>query len=135
MRPGPTITCALLAAGLLAGCGGGTTSGSGGEHVAGAGGGVVVAFDPRDQSIGCLQGKGIAAEKDPQQRDKIVILPATSQAYIEFAATSSEAQGRQIRNEAPGAQVIGPALFTVGDLSDDELAKVEACLDARGVRY
>lgn len=135
MRPRQFLTFALLAAVLAAGCGSGTTSGSGGEHASGAGGGVVVAFDPRDETVGCLHGKGVAAEKDPRQRDKLIIMPPTTQAYVEFAATAPEAQGRQLRNEAPGAQVIGPALFTVGDLSDDELAKVEECLDARGARY
>lgn len=129
-RLAPTI--ALLAAlVVVAGCGGTSTSGQG----EGAGGGVVVAFDPRDQPIGCLQGKGIQAEKDARQADRLDILPATSQAYIEFAATPPEAQGRQLRNEAPGAEVIGPALLTVGDLSEADLAKVEACLEARGTRY
>lgn len=54
-----------------------------------------------------------------------------------FTATLQDALSRQLRNEedATGAEAIGPALFTVGDLDDATLGKVEDCLDARGVRY
>ena len=73
--------------------------------------------------------------KDARQTDRLDILPAASGAYVEFAATPAEAQGRQIRNEAPGAEVIGPHLLTVGRLSDDELRAIETCLQAQGSRY
>jgi hypothetical protein len=121
------------------GCGsGGTTVGGGNEP---AGGGAVpagaqpAAFDPRDAPLGCLHGKGIESEKDARQTDRLDVLPATSGAYVEFAATPAEAQGRQIRNEAPGAEVIGPHLLTVGRLGDDELRAIETCLQAQGSRY
>jgi hypothetical protein len=125
---------ALLPALVVIGCGSGGTTVGGGNETA-AGGTRPAAFDPRDAPLGCIQGKGIGVEKDAHQTDKLVILPATSGAYIEFAATAPGAQGRQIRNEAPGAEVIGPHLFTVGDLSDDALTKVETCLQAQGSKY
>jgi hypothetical protein len=123
---------------LAIGCGGGTTVG-GGNEPADAGstpsGSRPAAFDPRDAPLGCITGKGFEAEKDAEQTARLNILPATSGAYVEFAATAAEAQGRQIRNEAPGAEVIGPHLFTVGRLSDDQLRAIETCLQAQGSRY
>jgi hypothetical protein len=134
MRSRSLKALALLPALFAIGCGsGGTTVGGGNEPS--AGGSRPAAFDPRDAPLGCIQGKGVDAQKDPRQTDKLVILPATSGAYVVFAATAPEAQGRQIRNEAPGAEVIGPHLFTVGDLPDDELTKVETCLQAQGSKY
>ena len=93
------------------------------------------AFDPRDEPLACIERKGLQTAKDDEQTDRLNILPATSGAYVEFAATAPEAQGRQLRNEAPGAEVIGPHLFTVGDLSDDQLRAIETCLQAQGSRY
>ena len=134
MRSRSLKALALLPALFAIGCGsGGTTVGGGNEPS--AGGSRPAAFDPRDAPFGCIEGKGIDAQKDPRQTDKLVILPASRGAYIEFAATAPEAQGRQIRNEAPGAEVIGPHLFTVGDLPDNELQQVETCLQAQGSKY
>ena len=130
---------ALLPLLLAIGCGsGGTTVGGGNEPASDAStpaGAQPAAFDPRDAPLGCLQSKGIQSEKDPRQTDRLVIMPATSGAYVEFAATPAEAQGRQIRNEAPGAEVIGPHLLTVGRLPDDQLRSIETCLQAQGSRY
>jgi hypothetical protein len=121
------------------GCGsGGTTVGGGNEPAARGStpaGAQPAAFDPRDAPLRCLASKGIQAEKDARQTDRLDIMPVTSGAYVEFAATPAEAQGRQIRNEAPGAEVIGPHLLTVGQLSDDELRAIETCLQAQGSRY
>lgn len=139
MRSRPLQALALLPALILLGCGsGGTIVGGGNEPAAvgsSAGGSRPAAFDPRDAPLGCILGKGLQAEKDPRQTDKLVILPATTGAYVQFAATAPEAQGRQIRNEAPGAEVIGPHLFTVGTLADADLVKVETCLQAQGSKY
>jgi hypothetical protein len=129
---------ALLPALLAIGCGDGTTVGGGSDAARPAttpAGAQPAAFDPRDEPLGCIEGKGLDAEKDPRQTDRLNILPATSGAYVEFAATAAEAQGRQIRNEAPGAEVIGPHLLTVGRLSDDQLRAIETCLQAQGSRY
>lgn len=130
---------ALSAALFAVGCGDGTTVGGGNdpatETTQTPAGARPAAFDPRDEPLGCIERKGMEAEKDAKQTDRLNILPATSGAYVEFAATAPEAQGRQLRNEAPGAEVIGPHLFTVGDLSDDELRAIETCLQAQGSRY
>ena len=132
------LSCALFAL-ATSGCGcDGTTVGGGNDP---AGGGAIpagarpAAFDPRDAPLGCLRSKGIEAEKDARQTDRLDILPPSSGAYVEFAATPAEAQGRQLRNEAPGAEVIGPHLLTVGRLGDDELRAIETCLQAQGSRY
>jgi hypothetical protein len=133
----PAAALLLLLALLALGCGsGGTTVGGGNEAAPKTPAGVqVAAFDPRDKPLGCLASKGVEAQKDARQTDRLDILPATSGAYVEFAATPAEAQGRQIRNEAPGAEVIGPHLLTVGHLGDDELRAIETCLQAQGSRY
>jgi hypothetical protein len=133
-----TLAAALLPVLLAIGCGsGGTIVGGGNDAPAGAtpAGAQAVAFDPRDAPLGCILGKGVRAEKDAAQADRLDILPASAGAYVEFAATPAEAQGRQLRNEAPGAEVIGPHLLTVGRLSDDELGAIESCLQAQGTRY
>ena len=139
MRSRLLSALALLPVLLAIGCGSdGTTVGGGNEPASGAStprGAQPAAFDPRDEPLGCLAAKGIEAEKDAKQTDRLVILPAAAGAYVEFAATPAEAQGRQIRNEAPGAEVIGPHLLTVGHLSDDQLRAIETCLQAQGSRY
>jgi hypothetical protein len=138
MRSRPLQALALLPVLLAIGCGGGTTVGGGNEPAetgATPAGARPAAFDPRDEPLGCIERKGFQAEKDAEQTDRLDILPATSGAYVEFAATAAEAQGRQIRNEAPGAEVIGPHLFTVGRLTDDQLRAIETCLQAQGSRY
>lgn len=139
MRSRPLTALALLPVLLAIGCGGGTTVGGGNDPATDTtqtpAGARAAAFDPRDEPLGCIEGKGIGAEKDGKQTDRLNILPATSGAYVEFAATAPEAQGRQLRNEAPGAEVIGPHLFTVGRLSDEQLRAIETCLQAQGSRY
>jgi hypothetical protein len=134
MRSRSFQALALVLALVAIGCGsGGTTVGGGNDP--GAGGGRPVAFDPRDAPLGCIAAKGLQAAKDAQRPDRLTILPASSGSYVEFAATAPEAQGRQLRNEAPGAEVIGPHLLTVGDLSEDDLQKIETCLQAQGSKY
>ena len=138
-RRSPLAALALLLALFALGCGsGGTTVGGGNEAApttSTPAGVQAAAFDPRDEPLGCLAAKGIESEKDPRQTDRLNILPVADGAYVEFAATPAEAQGRQIRNEAPGAEVIGPHLLTVGRLSDDQLKAIETCLQAQGSRY
>jgi len=134
-----TLAAALLPVLLAIGCGSGGTIVGGGNDAAPAGatpaGAKPVAFDPRDAPLGCILGKGIRAEKDARAADRLDVLPASTGASVEFAATPAEAQGIQLRNEAPGAEVIGPHLLTVGDLSDAELGAIESCLQAQGTRY
>ncbi|HEX5147356.1 MAG TPA: hypothetical protein VFV85_10045 [Conexibacter sp.] len=137
--PLAAVLLVVVLALVAAGCGsGGTTVGGGNQPVSGAAtpaGAPPAAFDPRDAPLGCLGAKGVKAVKDPRQTDRLVILPATGGAYVQFASTPAEAQGVQLRNGAPGAEVIGPHLLTVGRLSDDELRAIETCLQAQGSRY
>ena len=141
MRPPRPLTAAALPLVLVAlaaaGCGsGGSTVGGGNRAAPVTPAGVQqAAFDPRDEPLGCLHAKGIEAQKDAKETDKLDILPATSGASVQFASTPAQAQDVQLRNGAPGAEVIGPHLLTVGDLSDDELGKIETCLQAQGSRY
>lgn len=136
----PALILLALAGLAVAGCGGaGTKVGAGGVRASGAskgaGGGSIVGFDPRNGPLGCILANGLQAQKDPRQPDRIDILPATSGASIAFASNAAEAQDRQLADDAPGAEVIGPALLTVGSLSDADLNKVETCLQAQGTRY
>ncbi|MBS1869638.1 MAG: hypothetical protein JSS99_08245 [Actinobacteria bacterium] len=132
------LPLALLAL-AAAGCGsGGTTVGGGNDAMPAAStpaGVQAAAFDPRDAPLGCLAAKGIRAQKDARATDRLDVLPPASGAYVQFAATPAEAQGRQLRNQAPGAEVIGPHLLTVGRLGDRELRAIETCLQAQGSRY
>ncbi len=135
----PALVPVLLASLAFAACGSdGTKVGQGYEAPkTGAGTRQAAAFDPRDQPLGCFRSKGVEADKDARYRDRINILPATSQAFVTFTGTLQDAQSRALRNtpDAAGAEAIGPALLTVGDLDDDALGKIEDCLDARGTRY
>jgi hypothetical protein len=132
------LVAALALACAIAGCGGGATTVGGGAGVKAAptgGGAKVVSFDPRNGPLGCLGAKGVQAAKDPREPDKLDILPAASGAFVQFASTPAEAQDRQLANQAPGAEVIGPMLLTVGSLSEADLSKVETCLQAQGAKY
>ncbi len=133
------LAAALLPVLLAIGCGSGGTTVGGGNDAAPSGsapaGMQQAAFDPRDAPLGCILGKGIRAQKDASETARLDILPASTGASVAFAATPAEAQGIQLRNEAPGAEVIGPHLLTVGRLSDDELSAIESCLQAQGTRY
>ncbi|HEX4805197.1 MAG TPA: hypothetical protein VFU94_04790, partial [Conexibacter sp.] len=133
------VPLALLFALLAAGCGSGGTTVGGGNRAAAAGstpaGARAAAFDPRDAPLGCLNAKGVHAQKDAQEPNRLEILPVASGAYITFAASPAEAEGIQLRNEDPGAEAIGPRLLSVGHLPDAQLRAIESCLQAQGIRY
>ena len=48
---------------------------------------------------------------------------------IEFLVSGGEAEGRQFQGNAQGAEQIGAALLFVNDGTDDQLEKIEKCLD------
>lgn len=133
------LPLALLPVLLAIGCGSGGTTVGGGNHATTGGsipaGTRAAAFDPRDAPLGCLRAKGIDAQKDATQTNRVEILPAAGGASIMFAASPAEAEGIQLRNEDPGAEAIGPHLLTVGRLPDAELRAIESCLQAQGTRY
>jgi hypothetical protein len=140
--PRPSLAAALplaLVALLAIGCGSGGTTVGGGNRAPAADatpeGAKPAAFDPRDAPLGCLASKGVQAQKDARETDRLDILPASSGASVQFASTPAAAQDVQLRNGAPGAEVIGPHLLTVGTLADAELRAIETCLQAQGSRY
>jgi len=133
------LPLALVPVLLAIGCGSGGTTVGGGNHASTGGatpaGARAAAFDPRDAPLGCLHAKGVDAQKDARETNRLDVLPAASGAYVTFAATPAEAEGIQLRNEDPGAEAIGPHLLTVGRLADAELRAIESCLQAQGTRY
>ena len=139
LTPATALLAVLFVALLASGCGSGGVTVGGGNHAATGGavpaGREAAAFDPRDAPLGCVLANGIRAQKDAKQDDRLDILPATSGAYVTFAASPEAAQGIQLSNGDPGAESIGPHLLTVGRLPDNELRAIESCLQAQGTRY
>jgi hypothetical protein len=48
---------------------------------------------------------------------------------IEFLISGGEAEGRQFQGDAQGAEQIGSTLLFLNDGSDDQIKKIEKCLD------
>ena len=48
---------------------------------------------------------------------------------IEFLISSGEAEGRQFQGDAQGAEQIGSTLLYLNDGTEDQLEKLERCLD------
>jgi hypothetical protein len=48
---------------------------------------------------------------------------------IDFFVSSGEAEGKQFDGEAQGAEQIGAALLYINKGTDDQLEKIEKCLD------
>jgi hypothetical protein len=120
---------------MLAACGGGNRTGGG--YDTSAGGKAPVAFDPRSEPLGCIEKKHLQAVKStkPTEPNVLVILPVTSGARITWLKTPTETESAQLDNQYPGAEMIGPAAFEVGSLSDTAATKVEKCLEAQGSRF
>ena len=108
--------CALTIGG--AGCGGG-------ESTPAAEG----APDPNDK-----RAVALACIRDEQGLDarlsggKSIQVDGPGGARIEFLLSGGEAEGRQFLGGAQGAEQIGSALLFVNDAGEDQLEKVEACL-------
>jgi hypothetical protein len=121
--------CALLAL-VVSACG--TSSkplaGSSGVVAKRAGRGVV--DDPRTKHLTCLRQHHIQAVKVGQTMLQIGTPP--SGPSVVFAPTPGAAQREQIVGQVENAEVIGSALLTPNQASDDELKVVEDCL-AQGV--
>jgi hypothetical protein len=139
LPPAIALLAVLLVALLASGCGsGGSTVGGGNQPAAGGAipaGRQAAAFDPRDAPLGCIVARGVRAQKDAKETDRLDVLPVTSGAYVTFAATPAAAEGIQLSNADPGAESIGPQLLTVGRLPDAQLRAIESCLQAQGIRY
>jgi hypothetical protein len=139
MRRRSPLALVLLLAVLLAACGGtgSTMSGGGFKADPNGGGSQPAAFDPRDEPLKCIQSKGVQAEKSTQsdQLNVVTILPATSGAEIRWLATPTQTESAQLANQYPGSEMIGPAAFQVGNLSDNVAQKIEKCLEAQGSTF
>lgn len=108
--------CALaLAAG---GCGGDDD-----EPAAGA-------PDPNDKravALACIRDEqGLDARLEGE---KSIQVDGSGGARIEFLLSGGEAEGRQFLGGAQGAEQIGPALLFVNDADDEQLEKIEGCLE------
>jgi hypothetical protein len=84
------------------------------------------AYDPRDSTIGCLGGAGMHAVK--VEPDAISVDNPAGPVRIVFKATIGEAEAANLRPETSGAEVIGDAILYVGKTSENDLGKIEKCL-------
>ena len=85
------------------------------------------AYDPRDAVIGCLAGAGMQASK--VEPDEVRVENPAGPVRIVFEATIGEAEAENLKPETSGAEVIGDAVLYVGKTSEDDLGKIEKCLE------
>ena len=108
----------LLACALLVGA---TGCGSTGEEEAGP--------DPNDKravALACLRDEeGLEARP---VGEKSIQVDGAGGPRVEFTVSTGEAEGRQFQGEAQAAEQIGPALLFVNQGSEEQLEKVERCL-------
>ena len=118
-RRGATLfACALLAG--AAGCG---SDGGGG------GGGGPDPNDKRAVALACIRDdQGLEARL---AGEKSIQVDGARGPRVEFNVSSGEAEGRQFQGEAQGAEQIGVALLFINDGSEDQLEKIETCLEAQ----
>lgn len=108
--------------------GGGTPAGGGaaeGGAAEGESGGD--SFDTRAVAIECFRREGLQASLSGG--DAIQVGDSPSDPRVEFAAFTGQAVAREFRAQAEGALRIGNALVFVNEGSDEEVAKIEECLD------
>ncbi len=131
----PLLAVALLPALALAACGGGNETGGGYDTA--VGGKAPVAFDPRTKPLKCIEKKHVQAAKStqPTEPNVLVIMPTTSGARVTWLKTPAATESAQLNNQYPGAEMIGPAAFQVGALSDSTAKKIEKCLEAQGSTF
>ena len=83
--------------------------------------------DKRAVALACITGeKGLEARLSG---DKTIQVDGREGARIEFLLSSGEAEGRQFLGGAQGAEQIGAALLFVNAASEDDLKKIESCLE------
>ena len=116
MRPPPAaalIACTLLL--VATGCGSG--GGNGGP-------------DPNDKravALACIRD-----EQDLEARltgQKSIQVAGPSGPRVEFTVSTGEAEGRQFQGKAQDAEQIGAALLFVNGATEEQLEKVEKCLE------
>lgn len=95
-------------------------------------GGSLGAYDPVAAPLRCMRRKHVHAYRDGG--NVIQVAPKATGPRVVFTSTQGDAQAAQIRGQAEGAEVIGPALLYVRDSSDGLIKVMEKCLDAGGTR-
>jgi hypothetical protein len=112
---------ALLAAAcavLATGCGtSAKTSGNG-----------PAANDKRAAALDCVKNQQKLPVR-PIGTDSLQVGDPATGPRIKFFLTNGEAEAAQFEGRGEGAEQIGPALLFVRKWADDQLAKIEKCLD------
>ncbi|MEA2405409.1 MAG: hypothetical protein QOE08_2056 [Thermoleophilaceae bacterium] len=85
------------------------------------------AYDPRDSTIGCLGGAGFHAVK--VEPNAIRVDDPAGPVRIVFEATVGEAEAANLKPETSGGEVIGDAILYVGKTPENDLGKMEKCLE------
>jgi hypothetical protein len=116
MRVTPALIVACVAM-LVAGCGSSAKSGSGPNT-----------NDKRATALDCLKNDQ-KIDASILGKDGLQVGAPASGTRIKFFLTNGEAEAAQFEGRGEGSEQIGPALLFVGKASDDELKKVEKCLD------
>ena len=82
--------------------------------------------DKRAVALACIRDDGLEARL---AGEKSIQVDGPGGARIEFLLSSGEAEGRQFLGGAQGAEQIGSALLFVNASSEEELKKIETCLE------
>ena len=119
VRTRPAAIAAAWALALAAGgCGGDDKATAEGEP------------DPNDKravAFACIRDdEGLDARLSGE---KSIQVDGTGGPRIEFLLSGGEAEGRQFLGGAQGAEQIGSALLFVNDAGDEQLKKIEECLE------
>ncbi len=114
---GPALFACALVLGA-AGCGAGDDGGDGDGP------------DPNDKravALVCLrEEQGLDAQL---AGEKSIQVNGPTGPRIEFSVSSGEAEGRQFQGEAQDAEQIGVALLFINQGSEEDLKKIETCLE------
>ena len=116
MRVTPALIAACAAV-LVAGCGSSAKSGNGPNT-----------DDKRATALACLKNDQKVGARI-LGKDGLQVGDPAKATRIKFFLTNGEAEAAQFEGRGEGSEQIGPALLFVGKASDDELQKVEKCLD------
>ena len=109
------LACVVLAA--AAGCG--SSNGGGGPNP----------NDKRAVALACIQDdQGLPARL---AGEKSIQVDGPRGPRVEFLVSSGEAEGRQFQGEAQDAEQIGAALLFINEGTEEELKKIETCLEAQ----
>lgn len=86
--------------------------------------------DPNDKravALDCITNKeGLQAQFEGKQAIQV---GTPGGPKIEFLISGGEAEGRQFQGDAQGAEQIGSTLLFLNNGTDEDLGKIEKCLD------